>query len=151
MSANRPFFLFLTPYSQPSILFQVILFWIHWRKALQTLWIWCMKLLKKNLLFEINELEYLDTWCLPQVYCKAIPSGSGHISNSKLYVQREYFSPPAITKINIWFWINWNWTETYLLYLVGERTWRKHQCRVWTIWYIRDTFAIDSKSWYIQN
>ena len=54
------------------------------------------EIIQENLLFEINELEYLDTWCLPQVYCKAIPSG--HISNSKLYVQREYFTLPAITK-----------------------------------------------------
>ena len=33
------------------------------------------EIIQENLLFEINELEYLEAWCLPQVYCKAIPSG----------------------------------------------------------------------------
>ena len=29
--------------------------------------------------------------------------------------------------------------------------WTLENCRVWFFWYIRDTFAIDSKSWYIHN
>ena len=70
------------------------------------------EIIQENLLFEINEmnLNILIHGVYPRITARRFSLDIFLLQ----YIEREYSSPPANTKINFWFWIDWNWTETYL-------------------------------------